>query len=355
MSDGRVGGGERVRPRVSGSSACGAGWWSTKGELRGVGGGAATTGRRARAGMTRRRDATVSWLCPANAKSKNLTGRHSPPETQTKVVVWEKVRRTVFFFPVADMPRSLPDDLAAVREIEAGASSSPTHLRRAMATMASLSFASVRGALTRRGGFAARTSSAVRPHARGVVSASGAPDVPADAYLVTYCHVRARDNVIHARRALATSRLPDLPPLRANDAELRRGRAGVQRCQGGHPVRARGRGGCAAPHRLLPHHGDGDEKRRGRLERAPAGSVRQEWAPGAGGDCGRAREDGIQERVSARAKSALTRTCDDLKTTPPRRRRGDAAFQIAKPKSRGTGKADDPPPTARETNAELVI
>jgi hypothetical protein len=59
--------------------------------------------------------------------------------------------------------------------------------------------------------------------------------------------------------------------------------------------------------------------------------------------------------VSARAKSALTRTCDDLKTTPPRRRRGDAAFQIAKPKSRGTGKADDPPPTARETNAELVI
>ena len=219
------------------------------------------------------------------------------------------------------MPRSLPDDLAAVREIEAGASSSPTHLRRAMATMASLSFASVRGALTRRGGFAARTSSAVRPHARGVVSASGAPDVPADAYLVTYCHVRARDNVIHARRALATSRLPDLPPLRANDAELRRGRAGVQRRQGGHPVRARGRGGCAAPHRLLPHHGDGDEKRRGRLERAPAGSVRQEWAPGAGGDCGRAREDGIQERVSARAKSALTRTCDDLKTT----RRGDDA------------------------------
>ena len=96
-----------------------------------------------------------------------------------------------------------------------------------MATMASLSFASVRGALTRRGGFAARTSSAVRPHARGVVSASGAPDVPADAYLVTYCHVRARDNVIHARRALATNRLPDLPPLRANDAELRRGRAGV--------------------------------------------------------------------------------------------------------------------------------
>ena len=221
--------------------------------------------------------------------------------------------------------------------------------------MASLSFASVRGALTRRGGFAARTSSAVRPHARGVVSASGAPDVPADAYLVTYCHVRARDNVIHARRALATSRLPDLPPLRANDAELRRGRAGVQRCQGGHPVRARGRGGCAAPHRLLPLHGHGDEKRRGRLERAPAGSVRQEWAPGAGGDCGRAREDGIRERVSARAKSALTRTCDDLKTTPPRRRCGDAAFQIARPKSRGTGKADAPPPTARETNAELVI
>lgn len=97
-----------------------------------------------------------------------------------------------------------------------------------MATMASLSFASVRVALTRRGGFVARTSSAVRPYARGVVAASGAPDVPADAYLVTYCHVRARaDNVFHARRPLATSRLPDLPPLRANDTELRRGRAGV--------------------------------------------------------------------------------------------------------------------------------
>lgn len=51
-----------------------------------------------------------------------------------------------------------------------------------------LGLADIGKRLRRRGGFAARTSSAVRPHARGVVSASGAPDVPADAYLVTYCH-----------------------------------------------------------------------------------------------------------------------------------------------------------------------
>ena len=82
--------------------------------------------------------------------------------------------------------------------------------RRAMATMASLSFASVRGALTRRGGFAARTSSAVRPYARGVAAASGAPDVPADAYLVTYCHVRAQP--VSVARADDVTRAPSLAP-----------------------------------------------------------------------------------------------------------------------------------------------
>jgi hypothetical protein len=79
-----------------------------------------------------------------------------------------------------------------------------------MATMASLSFASVRGALTRRGGFAARTSSAVRPYARGVAAASGAPDVPADAYLVTYCHVRAPP--VFVARADDVTRAPSLAP-----------------------------------------------------------------------------------------------------------------------------------------------
>ena len=97
-----------------------------------------------------------------------------------------------------------------------------------MATMASLSFASVRGALTRRGGFAARTSSAVRPYARGVAAASGrtssavrpyargvaaasgAPDVPADAYLVTYCHVRTQP--VSVARADDVTRAPSLAP-----------------------------------------------------------------------------------------------------------------------------------------------
>lgn len=52
-----------------------------------------------------------------------------------------------------------------------------------------LSFASVRSALTRRGGFAARTSSAVRTSARCVAAAAGVPDFSAspDAFVVTYC------------------------------------------------------------------------------------------------------------------------------------------------------------------------
>lgn len=52
-----------------------------------------------------------------------------------------------------------------------------------------LSFASVRASLARRGGFAARTSTAVRASARSVAAAAGMPDVSPDAFVVTYCHV----------------------------------------------------------------------------------------------------------------------------------------------------------------------
>jgi hypothetical protein len=95
-----------------------------------------------------------------------------------------------------------------------------------MASSLTLPFASVRGALTRHGGFAARTSSAVRTSARGFVAAAGAPDVSPDAYVVTYCHVRADALLVptrsSSRRARArqtrfpTDILPRFPPLFQN-------------------------------------------------------------------------------------------------------------------------------------------
>jgi len=94
-----------------------------------------------------------------------------------------------------------------------------------------------------------------------------------------------------------------LPPPSTPTAELRRGAAGVRRRQGGHQARARGREGGAQPHRLLPHHRHGDAERNDPLERAPAGALRQERAPGAGGDRRRATQT---IKRSFRGRSAPT-------------------------------------------------
>ena len=63
-----------------------------------------------------------------------------------------------------------------------------TSLAMASSSLTHLSFASVRASLARRG-----TRTAARAtRARGLVARAQAADASPDAYVVTYCHVRAR-------------------------------------------------------------------------------------------------------------------------------------------------------------------
>ena len=88
-----------MRPRVSVSSARGAGWVSAKGELRGVWGLRRRLGRRARAGMTRGRgrDRVVAFAETDDAKSKK-----KPPSRTSDPPRWAPASVSLFFFSMRD-------------------------------------------------------------------------------------------------------------------------------------------------------------------------------------------------------------------------------------------------------------
>ena len=246
-----------------------------------------------------------------------------------------------------------------------------TPMAAATASSLALTLRSARCALARRRAPirapARRASSVVA----GTGNPAGASD---DAFVVTYCHVRApsrpdprairscrpapcrapsarwrrperrasRDDprtprVARARPGAGTApapsrvrlvaRVPSLPqPTRApfphpprhrRAAELRRRRAGVQRGEGGHPERLRGRRGGPQPDRLLPHHRHRHASLGDHLDRATAGLVREERTPGAARDHRRAGGAQVTTTRQKTRRKTKTKTRARWVTTTP--------------------------------------